>query len=128
MWAAPEADSSSVASVAAAAGWRVYQLDLTESLGKEELLAQLRDRMEFPPHFRPNWDATADCLKDLPGGIDVRRLLVVDAGHIDAQAAPAKIFLEILAEVSAFWSRHGSNFSVVWIGLPTDNVPALADL
>ncbi len=54
-----------IADAAAAESLSVSRIDLGDCLGKQDLLAEIATALHFPASFGDNWDALADCLKDL---------------------------------------------------------------
>ena len=59
------ADPREFAAEAAAAGLAVYRVDIGHAHGKKDFLDLVAKAMQFPDWFGGNWDAFADCLKDL---------------------------------------------------------------
>lgn len=124
VWSHPEGPDD-LADLALALGWTPIEIDLDRSTDKAQLLAQLASVAAFPSHYRPNWDATADCLKDLPG---YKWLVIVRTCDVDSETAPAAVLLDVLSEVSSFWSRHGNNFSTLWLGAAPEESLALSEI
>lgn len=114
VWSCPEAPDD-LAALVTGLGWTPIVLDLRRSPDKPQILACLAAEAGFPDYYRPNWDATADCLKDLSGR---KWLVIVRADGVDPGVAPVAVLLDVLSEVSGFWARHGRNFSTLWIGRP----------
>ena len=128
VWGTSSTEPAELASTARGLGWHVYQVPLDQSTSKAALLERLRTTLHFPDHYRLNWDATADCLKDLPIEAGSRHLILVDAPSVQPSDPPASVFLSVLAEAVAYWARQRANLSVVWIGQPAPGVPRLSDL
>lgn len=124
VWSHSEAPDD-LADLVAGLGWKPVQLDLDRSTDKAQILERLAEGAGFPEYYRPNWDATADCLKDLPGD---KWLVIVRAGDVDPEIAPAAVLLDVLSEASSFWARHGHNFSTLWIGPAPEESLALSEI
>lgn len=70
------------------------------------LLRTLAERLRFPGWFGGNWNALADCLRDL-SWIPERTVVI---RHEDTPRLPAPelaVYREILAESAAAWQRDG---------------------
>ena len=59
------AEKQSLQAIAAASECVWIRVDLQAARDKAELLAQRARQLEFPAHFGANWDAFADCVRDL---------------------------------------------------------------
>lgn len=111
-------DAREFSSEAASAGMLVYRVDIDHAHGKKDFLARVSKAMNFPVHFGGNWDAFADCMKDLswteagsqgPAPSHARGWVLVlekskhfAAGH-KAEFAEA---MAVLAEAADFWRGH----------------------
>lgn len=96
---------------AEAAGWTTVRLDLDGVRTKAELMRRVGAALRVPEWFGGNWDALADCLRDLSwlpegGG---RRLVAVTSWRGYAQARPGEweTLVEILEEAVDFWREPG---------------------
>ena len=76
---------------------------------KQALLDELSAALQFPSYFGNNWDACADCLRDLSwldhsGGIAV---VFTDADRllIDAGEPAFKTLLAVLTETAKHWDK-----------------------
>ena len=91
---------------AAALGW--HELNLGRVGNKREFLTACAKGLRFSRSFGGNWDALADCLKDL--GAD----LVANLKNCDAfaEAAPEDYAtaLEVFQDAAEFWAQRGSTF------------------
>jgi len=47
------------------AGLTVFRLDIGKAGSKQDFLASIAEKLEFPDWFGNNWDALSDCLTDL---------------------------------------------------------------
>ncbi len=59
------ADVRGIAEAAEAAGLAVFRIDIGHAHDKKDFLNDVSKAMKFPDWFGGNWDALADCLKDL---------------------------------------------------------------
>ncbi|MGB5940141.1 MAG: barstar family protein [Rhodanobacter sp.] len=86
----------------------VCRTDLAGCRGKDELLRRLAASLLLPASFGHNWDALADCLRDLswlPGWGYVLLFEHADALH-HAAAADYDILLGILDDAATFGAEH----------------------
>jgi RNAse (barnase) inhibitor barstar len=101
-------DLDRIARAAARDELRVCHTDLAGCHDKDELLRRLAVSLQLPPTFGHNWDALADCLRDLawmPAWGYV--LLFGDAGDLRQWAeADYDTLLGILDDAATFGSDH----------------------
>ncbi len=87
-------------------GWRFVHLDGRKIRSKVAFLNACAEALAFPAYFGRNWDALADCLRDLSWAPTTAGYLVVyeDAGVL-AAAAPADfaMALDILRTAVTDW-------------------------
>ncbi|MFD0271853.1 barstar family protein [Streptomyces sp. NPDC127106] len=91
---------------AEAVGWAVVRLDLDGVRTRARLMDACAEAFGLPEWFGRNWDALADCLRDLswlpaaPG-----RLVAVTGWRELEQARPEDwdVLQEVLEEASAHW-------------------------
>ncbi|MEV7523073.1 barstar family protein [Streptomyces sp. NPDC091371] len=90
---------------AKASGWTAVLLDLDGVQTKAELMRRVDAALRLPEWFGGNWDALADCLRDLSWLPDAGRLVAVTSwrGYADARPADWETFSEILEEAVEFW-------------------------
>lgn len=109
------ADPREFAGQAAALGLQVHRIDIDRVHGKRDLLALLAKSLQFPATFGGNWDALADCLKDLswtePAGtagwvVILERAKHYAAGHREDFTEAMDVF----AEAADFWRGEGRPF------------------
>ena len=85
-----------------------YDLNLEQVASKREFLTACAKGLRFPRTFGSNWDALADCLKDLCADsvINCRNCTAF------AETAPDNyaMALEILADAATYWQECGSTF------------------
>ena len=77
----------------------------------QELLATLANKLSLPPYFGFNWNALADCLRDL-GWIKESRVALV---HSDLPRIPeddCRQYVDVLSEAIGSWKpgeEHSQN-------------------
>jgi hypothetical protein len=107
VYSAPE-DTQALAAAAEAAGLEWHELNLGRVGNKREFLGACAKGLRFHRSFGGNWDALADCLKDL--GAD----LVASFRNCEpfAEAAPDDYAtaLEVFQDAADFWRERGSTF------------------
>lgn len=91
-----------------ALGWDVRPVELLGCRDRAAGFEAIADALRFPDWFGGNWDALADCLRDLEWLPAKGYLLLFE--HADAwrDAAPDefKLLLEILDEAARDWSSR----------------------
>jgi hypothetical protein len=104
-------DTLKLRAAAEAAGLAWNELNLGRVGSKREFLAACAKGLRFPRSFGGNWDALADCLKDL--GAD----LVANLRNCEpfAETAPDDYAtaLEVFQDAAEFWRERGSTFVVL---------------
>ncbi len=106
------ADARGLAEAAEAAGLAVFRIDIGHAHDKEDFLGHVSKAMKFPDWFGGNWDALADCLKDLSWA---------DAGGWVVILEKSKHFcgghrhefdeaMDVMAEAAATWRGRGKPF------------------
>lgn len=105
-----------------ATGWVSSVLDLSGVTDRAGLFRRSATALEFPDWFGHNWDAYADCLRDLSWLPVARgRLLLVSgwAAYADARPDEWRIARQILAEAEAHWNERAEGFAVLLsVGTP----------
>ena len=99
-------DALRAAAAAAKLGW--HAVNLARVARKQEFLAACAKSLRFPKWFGGNWDALADCLKDLCADsvVSCRNCgPLADAAPDDYATA-----LEIFEDAASFWEERGSTF------------------
>ena len=98
-------------SAAAKAGLAWFDVNLARTGDKREFLAACAKSLRLPRSFGANWDALADCLKDLVSDsvVNCRNC------EIFAEVAPDDYAtaLEIFLDAATFWEDRGSTFVVL---------------
>ena len=106
------ADPREFAQAAAAAKLAVYRIDIGHAHGKDEFLATVAGALRFPAGFGGNWDALADCLKDLswadaPGWV----VMLEKSKHFcDGHRHEFDEAMDIMAEAAVYWRSLGRPF------------------
>lgn len=107
------ADAREFAEAAVATGLRVYRVDIDHAHGKRDFLARVSRAMQFPDWFGGNWDAFADCLKDLSWteGDDPARGWVIilerSKHYCDGHRHDFEEAVGALADAAEFWRGEG---------------------
>jgi hypothetical protein len=93
------------------AGIAWFDVNLARVGSKQEFLVACAKALRFPEGFGRNWDALADCLKDLYAD----SLLNLRHGDAFCEAAPDAyaIALEIFHDAATYWKERGSVFLAV---------------
>jgi len=107
VYLAPD-DTLELGAAVEATGLAWHELNLGRVGNKREFLAACARGLKFPRSFGGNWDALADCLKDL--GAD----LVVSFRNCEPFAEGAAddyaMALEVFRDAADFWQERGSTF------------------
>jgi len=106
------ADARELARASAAAGLMVIYVDIGHAHDKEDFLADASKAMRFPEWFGGNWDAFADCLKDL-SWLQAKGWVVVleKSKHFcGGHGHEFKEAMDIMAEAAAYWRGEGKPF------------------
>jgi RNAse (barnase) inhibitor barstar len=105
-------DAREVAQAAAEAGLSAYRIDIGHAHDKEDFLEDVAKAMNFPDWFGGNWDALADCLKDL-SWLEGRGYVVIleKSKHFcDAHRHEFDQAIDVLKDAAAFWRGQGKPF------------------
>lgn len=118
VYLAPE-DTSALSAAAQAAGLSWHELNLGRVGNKREFLVACAKGLKFPRFFGGNWDALADCLKDLGAdfAVSFRNCEPFAQGAPDDYATA----LEVLQDAAGFWRERGSTF-VALVDVEPDGV------
>ena len=106
------ADPRALASAAASAGLMVVYADIGHAHDKEEFLVQLSKAMRFPEWFGGNWDALADCLKDL-SWLQAKGWVVIlerSKHFCGGHGHEFKEAMQVMAEAAEYWRGEGKPF------------------
>jgi RNAse (barnase) inhibitor barstar len=106
------ADARGIAKSAEAAGLAVFRIDIGHAHDKKDFLGDVSKAMKFPDWFGGNWDALADCLKDLSWA-DAKGWVVILEKSKHFCAGHRHEFeeaMDVMAEATAFWRSQGKPF------------------
>jgi hypothetical protein len=108
------ADAHAFAQAAAEAGLDVYRIDIGHVHDKRDFLARVAKAMRFPDWFGGNWDAFADCLKDLswtagaqPGGRGWVLILEKSKHYCAGHRHDFEAAVGALADAADYWRGEG---------------------
>lgn len=93
-------------------GVRVCRASLRGCCGKADLLARLAVTLQLPKTFGHNWDALADCLRDLSWRPTTGYVLLFDHAD-DLRAADQADFdtaMDLFRDAAAFWQTQHTPF------------------
>lgn len=105
-------DARALGGAAAAAGLMVVYADIGHAHNKKEYLEQLSKAMRFPEWFGGNWDALADCLKDL-SWLQAKGWVVIlerSKHFCGGHGHEFKEAMAVMAEASEYWRGEGKPF------------------
>jgi hypothetical protein len=107
VYLAPD-DTRAVRAAAEAAALAWHELNLGRVGNKREFLAACAKGLRFPRTFGGNWDALAECLKDLAA--DTAVSLRNCEAFADAAPDDYATALEVFQDAADFWRERGSAF------------------
>ena len=98
-------DAGSLATAAAASGFRYHAADLHGVVSKTELMKALGEGLKLPAHFGANWDALADSLEDDDWLGHAGAVIVLQhaSRYRKAHANDWTTLEDILAEAADYW-------------------------
>ena len=107
-----DVDARQLAQAAAADGLAAFRIDIGHAHDKEDFLEHLSEAMKFPDWFGGNWDALADCLRDL-SWIEGKGFVVIlekskhfcSGHHHEFDEA-----IDVLKEAASYWRGQGKPF------------------
>ncbi|MFE5768328.1 barstar family protein [Streptomyces sp. NPDC056485] len=84
----------------------VARLDGREMRDADEVFRQFYDRLKLPDYFGWNWDALADCLRDLKWLHADHHVLIVESAHeaLPGDVAGRRLLLRTLLRAGQGWS------------------------
>jgi len=115
------AEKQSLQAIAAASECVWIRVDLQAARDKAELLAQWARQLKFPAHFGANWDAFADCVRDL-SWLPARGYVIdcANMNHfIEYAERDASVFVDVLRSAADDRRSRGRIFIVL-----VDSAPA----
>lgn len=100
---------------AARAGLAWFELDAAAAADKQGFLAACARSFGFPDWFGANWDALADCLRDLTWRRAPGYVVFWHGSAVLANAAPEAFAtaLEIFRDAASYWKERGGVFLIV---------------
>lgn len=105
-------DLDALARLAARDELQVSRVDLAGCHNKEALLQTLATSLQLPPSFGYNWDALADCLRDLAQLPAWGRVLLIE--HASDLRATAETDFDILLGILDDAATFGCEHDVPW--------------
>ena len=107
VYLAPD-DTDALRAAAGSARLKWFDLNLARVETKQEFLAACKKVLRLPRFFGGNWDALADCLKDLCADSVIScRNCGKFAGAAPDDYATA---LEVLQDAAGYWKERGATF------------------
>lgn len=105
-------EAREVARAGETAGLACFRIDIGHAHDKEDFLGLVSRALKFPDWFGHNWDALADCLKDLSWLPGAGFVLVLEKGkHFGAGHRPEfEQAMELLKDVSEYWRDQNRPF------------------
>ena len=121
-------DREALVEAANDAGLHATPVDFSACAGKDDALARIAAALAFPAWFGGNWDALADCLRDLSwlGGDGL--LLVFDEAWAwrERDGEAFATLLDVCGEAAQDWMRGRRPFWVV-VPLAPEQLARLGD-
>ena len=105
-------DARQLSQAATEAGFAVWRVDIGHAHDKEDFLDHVSAALNFPKTFGGNWDAFADCLRDL-SWIEAKGYVVILEKSKHFCVAHKHEFDEavsVLGEAAEFWKGQGTPF------------------
>lgn len=109
-------DARQLAQAATDAGLAAWRVDIGHAHDKQDFLDLVSKALNFPKTFGGNWDALADCLRDLSwieatSGNKGYLLILEKSKHFcAAHKHEFDEAIEILGETAKFWRGQGKPF------------------
>jgi len=105
-------DPRRLAQIASEAGLAAWRVDIGHAHDKEDFLRAVAAALSFPRTFGGNWDALADCLRDL-SWVKAKGFVLILEKSKHFSAAHRHEFdeaVDILNEAAEFWRGEGTPF------------------
>ena len=109
-------DARQVAQCANDAGLATWRVDIGHAHDKKDFLDLVSKSLNFPSSFGGNWDALADCLRDLSwidankGGAGYVLILEKSKHFCAAHKREFDEVVEIFSDAAEFWRGQGKPF------------------
>lgn len=107
----------------AGSGLEVARIDLTGVSEKSVLLDRISAALRFPDWFGRNWDALADCLRDLSWS-KARGHVLLFENTKTLNASDKAALIDVLEATALGWRGTDHSFFAVFLG-ETTGLPAL---
>ncbi|NMG76347.1 barstar family protein [Aromatoleum diolicum] len=125
----PAGGTEAIERAAAGLGFAVVRADLTNCNDKADFLRRIAGALHFPDWFGHNWDALADCLRDLSWLPADGYVIVLE--HADRLRVAAEgdftTALEILEETARDWAEEDVPMWI-FVGLTANGIAHLHSL
>ena len=108
------AQADALRTEAGKAGLAWIELQLHAVSNKQQFLAACEKALQLPSYFGGNWDALADCARDLNWLNSAGYVLHLSGSEKFARAVPDEYqtALAVLGEAAVFWKGKGTPFIV----------------
>jgi len=105
-------DARALAQAAEAAGLVCFRIDIGPAHDKADFINALSKAMRFPDWFGGNWDALADCLKDLSWLSNAGCVVVLEKSKHFASGHRHEFdqAMDLMAEVADYWRPQNRAF------------------
>ena len=110
-----EHDAREIELAALAAGLAAWRINIGHVHDRDDFLRAVAAALKFPDWFGGNWDALADCLRDLSWLPAAGWLLVFERSKHFASGHRHEfdLAMEVLGEASEYWRARGKSFWVL---------------
>jgi RNAse (barnase) inhibitor barstar len=108
-------DAGQLAKSAAEAGLSVWRVDIGDARDKADFLGKIAAAMRFPDTFGGNWDAFADCLRDLSWVEGSGYVLIFENSQnfCITHRDEFDVAMDIFDDAAAYWRDEGKPFWVM---------------
>ena len=121
-------DRAAIAEAASLLEYALVAIDFKGCADKADALDRFAQALRFPDWFGANWDALADCLRDLSWWPATGYVLLLD--HVDdwREHAPADcdVVIDILNDVAESWAQARTPFWSL-MPLPADVLATIGE-
>ncbi len=109
------AGGAEICRVAESLGLTLFHLDLKGASTKQGFLKVAADVFRFPDYFGGNWDAFADCLKDLAWCKAKDYVILIEnmEGFTEISPEEMSTACSIMEDVAGYWKKQDTRFFVV---------------
>jgi RNAse (barnase) inhibitor barstar len=108
-------EAQELAESAIEAGLVVWRIDIGDVQSKTEFIGKISSAMNFPATFGGNWDALADCLRDLSWveGSGYALIFENSQNFCTAHRNEFDVAMDIFDDAAAYWRDEGKPFWVL---------------